>query len=100
MDANHELTQAVCPICGFNQRNIDFTEECEKCHAKKFLFGWYLLKNEIWTIRIIMILIALAIISSAIIFFWMKAEIIELEAIISTKSIQSLIASIYQEWAW
>lgn len=100
MDANHELTQEECPICGYNKRNIDFTEECPNCYAKKFIFGWYLLKNEIWTIRIIIIMIVLAIILFAAFQFWLHHQVDVLEKIISSKSIQIFFTYSEKGWLW
>ena len=100
MDANHELTQEECPICGFNQRNNNFKEKCENCGARTWGFGWYLLQNEIRTLWLSIAIIVLALILFAGLFYCMHNQINELENTISTNSIQSFITSMKQVVLW
>lgn len=76
-DGNLELYKAWCPICGA-QRHMDPKEECGECHARNFgWFKWYLLKNEIQTIKVCLFLLLFALLLFgalyAIPYFWEKS---------------------------
>ncbi|MDD4578375.1 MAG: hypothetical protein PHS75_07495 [Anaerolineaceae bacterium] len=90
-EKNRELNQATCPLCGFDQRHRDLKVECDQCHAKSYgWFNWYLLKNEIRTIRICNFIIIFALVLFVASHIWMNFRVRELEQIISASTIQTL----------
>lgn len=88
----NEYYQAVCPLCGYSPRNIDFKEPCPGCGAKKYLFkNWYLLKNERRTVVVCFIILLIALLFSITLHFCMNSITAGLEAIIQMNTIHSYL---------
>ena len=91
-EMGNEYYQAVCPLCGYTPRNIDFKEPCPSCGAKKYLFNnWYLLKNERRTVVVCFIVLFIALLFAIILHFYMDRVTAGLEAIIQMNTINYLI---------
>ncbi len=72
---------AYCQICGY-ERDDNLKERCKNCRGRKTYFGWYLLPNEILSLKIAFIIIFIAVLIVFVMFIYTRWK--EYTLIVST----------------